>query len=278
MRRLRWTNLVDADKAYHFARVVMDGRRRFTPHGHDFAEIIFVEKGSGMHVLNNQRCKMEAHDLVFIHPSDVHAIHARRDTGMQFFNVAFSGETFEFLRTRHGSLLPMILREGGEHRLRLSSRQARKVLLAVEEMTKDGNHVLALDRFLINLLYELSGPAVAEESLDCPVWLRQALEKIRDPEYFTKGSLGLVRLAGRSPEHVARVLRKLTGKTPTDVVNEARLEYAAGMLSATARPILEIALNCGFNSVSHFYELFKGKYGISPRRYRLKSNIIVVGE
>ena len=40
------------------------------------------------------------------------------------------------------------------------------------------------------------------------------------------------------------------------------------MLIGTDRPIIEIALDCGFNNVTYFYRLFKRKYDLSPAFYR----------
>ena len=84
-----------------------------------------------------------------------------------------------------------------------------------------------------------------------------------------RGVRALFELAGRTPEHVARTLKKHTGKTPTDLVNEARMAYASGQLQTTTREILDIAMESGFSSLSHFYALFRRTFGLSPHRYRL---------
>jgi len=104
---------------------------------------------------------------------------------------------------------------------------------------------------------------------DAPDWFTSACERIKSPEYFVKGPGGLASLSGRCLAHVARVSRRVLGKTPAGIVNDARMDYAAIQLSMTNRPILEICYDCGFTSLSHFYQLFKDRFKMSPREYRL---------
>ena len=47
-----------------------------------------------------------------------------------------------------------------------------------------------------------------------------------------------------------------------------RLKHAQDQLSATSKPILEIAEDCGYNNVEHFCRQFRKFLGISPSRYR----------
>jgi AraC family cel operon transcriptional repressor len=86
---------------------------------------------------------------------------------------------------------------------------------------------------------------------------------------------GLARLAGRSPEHVARQLRACAGLRPVDLVTEARIDHATARLALSEMPILDIALECGFDSLSHFYRVFRRKRGETPRAYRLRSQAAI---
>ena len=126
-----------------------------------------------------------------------------------------------------------------------------------------------IERFLLNLLSEVERTVPSEGLKDLPDWLRKACEEIRNPDHFSEGTQGFSRLAGRSPEHVARVLKQCTGHRPSDLVNEARLDYAARKLAISTDSILDISLTCGFSSLSHFYRLFRNRWGTSPRKYRM---------
>jgi AraC-like DNA-binding protein len=60
-------------------------------------------------------------------------------------------------------------------------------------------------------------------------------------------------------------------------VNAARMDFSARQLAETSRPILEIAFDCGLTNLSHFYALFRKRFGVSPRRYRLQAHSTVRG-
>jgi AraC family cel operon transcriptional repressor len=76
------------------------------------------------------------------------------------------------------------------------------------------------------------------------------------------------KLAGRTPGHLCKVFRKHLRKTPTDYINELRINHAASMLADTHDEIVAIADELNFQSLSRFYSLFRKTYGISPAAYR----------
>ncbi|MFM0200836.1 AraC family transcriptional regulator [Paraburkholderia fungorum] len=80
----------------------------------------------------------------------------------------------------------------------------------------------------------------------------------------------LAALAGLSSFHFARVFRRETGETPHQFVTRLRLEEAARLLRATDQPVLQIAIEVGFETASHFSVQFKRDYGVTPLAYRLR--------
>ena len=63
-------------------------------------------------------------------------------------------------------------------------------------------------------------------------------------------------------------LRRSLNKSPSAVIDEAKLRRAKEMLSDTDRPLDEIANRTGFSSVSAFSRFFKRKLNTSPSAYR----------
>jgi AraC-like DNA-binding protein len=70
---------------------------------------------------------------------------------------------------------------------------------------------------------------------------------------------------------VARETKKWIGKTPTELVNMARLDYASQQLVQSHAKISDIAMDIGFNNLAHFYRLFRMQFGVTPRLYRLRN-------
>ncbi len=111
-----------------------------------------------------------------------------------------------------------------------------------------------------------------------PPWLGDALARFAaDPDALAGGVPGLAALAGRSREHVNRVIRDRTGETATTLVNELRLTRAPAELRMTERPVVRIATDCAISDLSHFYRLFNARFGVTPRRYRLAQQTLIHG-
>ena len=119
--------------------------------------------------------------------------------------------------------------------------------------------------FLAPSLLPVPAPAFPDGT---PLWLQVACQEAREPEVFAAGVPGLVGRTGRSHEHVGRACRRFLGKTPSEIVNGHRLEYAARELRLSSRTVNEIALDCGFSAPAPLYRLFARSFGVSPRAYR----------
>jgi transcriptional regulator GlxA family with amidase domain len=75
-------------------------------------------------------------------------------------------------------------------------------------------------------------------------------------------------LASLSASHFARIFKEETGRSPFDYLLYLRLEKARKLLRAGDVSITETALQCGFNSPSHFTACFKKRYSLTPLKYK----------
>lgn len=66
----------------------------------------------------------------------------------------------------------------------------------------------------------------------------------------------------------SRFIKKRTGKTFIDSLNEIRLGHASRLLIDTTTTISEIAYSCGFNNISNFNRVFKKKKNTTPKEFR----------
>lgn len=120
------------------------------------------------------------------------------------------------------------------------------------------------------VLDEVSSPHIAHDHLPEPV-LRATkyLHARLEAQPHAKIELDeLARAAFVSPEHLCRVFKCSTGRTPLETVRLARLDRAATLLERTNFNVGEIARLCGFASPFHFSRGFKTAFGHSPQRLR----------
>ncbi|HUP46198.1 MAG TPA: AraC family transcriptional regulator [Thermoanaerobaculia bacterium] len=83
--------------------------------------------------------------------------------------------------------------------------------------------------------------------------------------------LGLERIAAAaslSPFHFHRIFTAFHGLTPHAYISRLRLSRAAVLLRAAGRPVVDIAGECGFSSVTSFTSLFRRTFGVPPARFR----------
>ncbi len=74
--------------------------------------------------------------------------------------------------------------------------------------------------------------------------------------------------AGLSSFHFCRAFRQATGLAPFEFVASLRIEEAKRQLRETERSVFEIAIDAGFQSASHFSQIFRRHVGQTPTAYR----------
>ena len=62
--------------------------------------------------------------------------------------------------------------------------------------------------------------------------------------------------------------RRSVGMSCIRYINEVRIRKAAEALENTARPVMEIAMDSGFDNVSYFNLQFRRRFGMTPREFR----------
>lgn len=261
-------------KPYHAALVELHASAGVSAlHGHaDFYEFMGVLGGQGVHLLPGGHQQLRAGDVVLVRPRDRHALQGRGPVGLRFVNIAFPAAVWQGFT----DIARITAVTGDEKPLlwRLDSASAERAREAFE---------LALDRFhhkpvmldMLRLwtdLAELLG--IGEQRVSAtqrPEWLVRVCAEMQREEHLRGGVPRMLRLAAVSPAHLSRSMREHYDTTPTEFVNELRLERASELLGTTPEPVTRIAHRCGFSSQSYFTRRFGGAHGISPKEYRRRA-------
>ncbi|MBS2039585.1 helix-turn-helix domain-containing protein [bacterium] len=78
----------------------------------------------------------------------------------------------------------------------------------------------------------------------------------------------LAKEIGLSQFHFSRLFKNATGLTPFRHLTRLRMEKARRLLRNNEQSILEIGLEVGYQSASHFAEVFRRETGVTPSDYR----------
>ena len=76
------------------------------------------------------------------------------------------------------------------------------------------------------------------------------------------------KLSHRSLSTFKRDFRKYYNQSPGKWLLQKRLEYSAVLLKNPALNVSQVAMDCGFEDLSHFSRAFKEKFGTSPANFR----------
>ena len=79
-------------------------------------------------------------------------------------------------------------------------------------------------------------------------------------------------IAGVNRNYYCRIFKKYTGKTVRNYINNRRVEIAKERLRSTNDTVIDIAIACGFNSITNFNKVFKRLAGMTPSEYRAQAN------
>jgi AraC family transcriptional regulator, dual regulator of chb operon len=240
-------------------------------HTHDFFEFFVIEDGSCRHVVNGETQWLRAGCLVFIRPEDVHKYERNGEEDCRFYNVpcrhrlvsealAYLGEaemTGQLLQSPTPRVAMLSQTEVGEF---VALFERIKLLSSIDKQKAR----IALKSGLIDLLTRYFFNPDPVKQAEFPLWLEYALGKMQLKDNLHRGLPALYELSGRSVGHVNRAFRQYLQQTPTEYLNQLKLNIARNLLLTTELRVVEIALECGFENVSHFYHQFKKWYRQAP--------------
>lgn len=136
--------------------------------------------------------------------------------------------------------------------------------------SNDINKAFLIDLYAQKLIYELIKNKAAYHILHSnnafPV--QQAIQYI-DSNIHNKINLeDLAQSLNMSLSHLSHLFKKNTGIRLTDYIKSKKLEVALTYLPHES--VTDIAYNLGYDNISYFIKLFKGKYKMTPKQYKLK--------
>lgn len=258
-------------------------------HWHEEFEIGFVTEGSVVLGCGNRKYQMECGDIFFINSNVLHSMH-KNNTSKQavFKSIAFHSSIIsESINSIFyiKYLLPIL--SNGNFRECIITKDSNSYQSMLDILSKVWNLVYSedsdyeikvrnelstlfciLNRFQKNIK-ETNSPKMPNYLLEKRV---QVLLDYIHTHYKDKITIEeLAKTASISKTEVLRCFKAIMGLSPISYLNSYRLQRAAHILINTEKSIQEIAEVCGFEDNSYFSKLFKKKYHVTPRDYRLQN-------
>jgi AraC family transcriptional regulator len=229
-------------------------------HYHDDPSICYVIRGGFTEYSGGEAVVCGAGTLKLMPAGEPHWNH--------FGTANTRGIRIDVDRTRFAEV-PAIHRVLDERRHSLGGRGGDLARRMVAELScADTAGPIAAEGLALELVAELARIGTPQQGVRPPAWLVAAEEQIRE-RFRTGVSVGeIARELGVSPSTLARGYRRRFGCTIGERIRRLRVEHAARELAETDEPLSEIAIRAGFYDQSHFTNVFRRTFGVTPAAYR----------
>ena len=253
----------------------------FPQHTHDYVEMVYMCSGTTTHIVNGQRIELKPGELLLLNQSATHEVckAGAEDIAIniiilpQFFTQALIDLEEEEIPLRRFLIdclceqnsLPGYLHFRVSH-IKPIQNLIENLLWSLLEETASRRKVrqMTVSLLMMQLVTHTDALSVPTRE-DAAVFqvLHYAESAYRD------GSLTeIATRLGFDICWLSREIKRKTGKTYTQIVQEKRMAQAAFLLKNTHINVSEIAISVGYDNVSYFHRLFAAAYGCSPKKYR----------
>ena len=121
---------------------------------------------------------------------------------------------------------------------------------------------------LIGISKDLAAPMSRD---DVPPKVARVLRYLETAYDEPVSPSSLARKAGMTPARFARVIKRIHGISPMQLITQTRISVGSRLLCETDDSVAQIALECGFADHSAFTRAFRAVTGESPTEHRRRS-------
>jgi AraC family transcriptional activator of pobA len=269
-------------KDQQFQVEVFDAKRHFSvkyPHRHDFFEVLFLQKGSGYHVIDGNKYEIKPPSVFFMSPGQAHKLELSQD--IEGYIFIFTSDfyllnrinqnsliEFPFFYTIHQDNPPLLLSKESDVRfLETLFRQG------IAEIDQPGDHIPDMMRSILDLILTTCAARypVNENLLNKgkgQILVKKFFHLIEENNQKNLSLSDYASLIGVTANHLTQTVKVLTGKTSLQIVKAKQLLEIKRLLVHTNLNVSEIANQLNFEDQSYFSKFFKRETGLTPLQYR----------
>jgi AraC-like DNA-binding protein len=265
---------------------IMPNLLTFYPtHWHDEMELVYAEKGKSIYYVDFKPYIMEEGDILIIPPTTIHSFEQYGEEEFVGYTCVFNlnmvnnssvdvcSEKYFTPLYNNEIILKILLKKSDEGWKNIS-----EIVYSIMRCyyKKDDCYELRMKMYLYEMFCYYFEHRMFEENTNSTVRIKVS-EKTKtiityiEEHYQEKITLEkLARETNQSVYNLAHSFKKCTGISPLEYINQYRLSIAARELETTKNPVINIAVDTGFNNVSYFNRAFRAKYNMTPTEYRKK--------
>ena len=277
MEHLLASTQIDLEVGFRYRKIMISDEGS-TLHDHeDYYEIFLTLSDKIMHQINGETQYLPKGSLLFIRKKDMHFY--PNELPLSFINLAFTEEMtmqlFEFLSD--GFCSKELLDAPMPPQIQLNDsdidwlcHELDKLNSTFRDNIPELQYKCRILLFKIFTRYFANFHNLNSKNSDnyIPQWLHKLNYEMQKIENFSQDTHNMVKLSGKSREHLCRSIKKYYDKTLSEYINDLRLNYIANSLLNSNTPVIELCYACGFENISWAYTLFKTRYGTSPIKFR----------
>ncbi|CND84091.1 DNA-binding transcriptional regulator ChbR [Yersinia nurmii] len=235
-------------------------------HRHDYYEYTLILTGMCYQEINGKRVFLERGDVVFI-PVGSHHQSFYEFGVTRILNVGISKAFFE---QHYKHILSRSFVASQAYRIKGDFLSYIESAISAAHVQEDEiTELLELLTFYVT--NRISHYKETAPSDDIPLWLKNTVDKMHDNSQFGERALvNMVELSGKTQEYLTRATRRYYQKTPMQIINEIRINFAKTQLEVTNDLVSDIAFEAGYSDTTLFIKNFKKLTSFTPGNYRKK--------
>ncbi len=253
----------------------------FPEHTHDYVEMVYMCSGETTHIVGGKRIRLEQGNLLLLSQSATHEICRAGETDVavnfivlpDFFaaSLAVIGEEETPLRK---FLVDCLCGQNtGPGFLHFDVSQVVPIQNLVENLLwtliQETPNKRKVSQMTMALLFlQLIGHTDMLLTDDCEDAAVIQVLRYAETNYREGSFAEIAEQLHYNPSWLSREIKRRTGKTYTQIVQDRRLVQAAFLLRNTNRSVADISAAVGYENVSFFHRIFAAAYGKSPKHYR----------
>lgn len=258
----------------------------FPKHTHNYIEVIYMCQGSTSHIINGTEVVLEEGDLLFLNqnavqeilPAGLNDIAVNFIVLPEFLDTAFSMMGDEANQLREFLVGALSGRDGETSWMYFHVADILPIQNLIENMVwtifydssnKRSCTQITMGLLFLQLLNYMDKMETGGSKYDTEI-AAAVLSYIN--EHYKTGTLSeLAGQMGCDLYWLSREIRRRTGKTYKELLQEKRMQQAVYLLTSSSIPVTDIIESVGYENTTYFYRIFRKKYGMSPKEYRENS-------